>query len=420
MDVHETELGLRYARALGPDTNLDVVGLFQTGREQVGSSFTSPSETQAFDLDRETRETILRGVLKRRISQALSFEVGGEAALNRLESQTRLTVQGAAVELPAANVTVEETRGEIFGKAVWQPRPQWTFEGGLRGEGSSVSSEGDVTLEKTLYYPKPRFAMSWAPNASTQVRARFERTVGQLDFDDFVADSSLNSGDVTAGNPDLEPEKAWVIEAGLERRFWTKGAAVITLRHSELSDVVDRAPVFGPSGVFDAPANIGEGTKDELIVNLTLPFDRLGLPNAQLQAESTWRWSEVTDPTTGTGREISNLEPLEWEAHFTHDLPQWKMNWGIDAWSGWRRTSYRADQIFTRKLKPYVRPFIEWKPQPDLSLRVELPNVTERGLRFTRTVYDGPRGSNPVAYVDDRDNQFGRMYYIRIRKTFGG
>jgi len=87
---------------------------------------------------------------------------------------------------------------------------------------------------------------------------------------------------------------------------------------------------------------------------------------------------------------------------------------------GWRETSYRSNQVSTSKLKTFVKPFAQWKPMPDLAARVELPNLTERGFRKTLTVYDGPRGANPIAYVDDRDYQFGRMYYIRVRKTFGG
>lgn len=419
-DTKENELGLRYSRPLTARTNLELIGLFQTGDKAIGSDLYAPGDIQHFNLDRQTSESIVRTVVSYRLTENLSFEVGGEGALNRLESRTRYVQNGAPVVVPAADVEVEEKRGEIFTKAVWRPTAAWTLEAGLREEGSKVTSSGDVVLEKTLSFLKPRLALTWAVDPKTQLRARVERTVGQLDFDDFVADSQLSTGVVTAGNPDLSPESAWVAEAAIERRFWAKGAVVATLRHSELTDVVDRAPVFSATGIYDAPANIGDGTKDELIVNLTLPFDKLGLKGAQLQAEGTWRRSKVTDPTTGEGREISKQRPVEWEAHFTHDLPQWKMNWGVDAYGGWRETYYRYNQVSTTKLKTYVRPFAEWKPQPDLAVRFELPNITERGLRKTLTVYDGPRGANPIAYVDDRDYQFGRMYYIRVRRTFGG
>ena len=322
--------------------------------------------------------------------------------------------------LPAANVTVQEKRGEVFGKSIWRPTAKLTLEGGLRYEGSNISSEGDVVLEKTLYYAKPRAALTWSATPSTQLRLRFERVVGQLNFSDFVASSNFTGVGVTVGNPDLDPEQAWVSEAAVEQRFWGDGVVVVTLRHSELDDVIDRGPVFTTTSVFDRPTNIGSGAKDELIVALTLPFQRVGLTGAQLKGQVTWRDSKVTDPTTGRKREISGLRPVEWNATFSHDVPAWKMTYGADAYGGFRERYYRFNSIDTLKLRTYVRPFAEWRLQPDLQLRVELPNITERGLKRTLQVFDGPRGANNPAPVriEDREYQFGRMYYIRVRKTF--
>ena len=73
----------------------------------------------------------------------------------------------------------------------------------------------------------------------------------------------------------------------------------LTLRRSALTDVIDRAPIITEVAIFDSPANIGDGTKDELVLNLTAPLSRFGLTGAQLKGEATWRRSDVTDPTTG-------------------------------------------------------------------------------------------------------------------------
>lgn len=418
-DTFETELGGRYTRNFGAATTLDVVALRQDEDMTFFETFAGASSFR-FDLDRETSESILRATVKHRRSEALSFEVGAEGAFNVLESETGLIDNGVIVDVPNANVRVEEKRGEVFAKATWKPWQAWTLEAGLRYEGSAISAEGDATLEKTLYYAKPRFAVTWAPTAATQVRFRFERVVGQLDFDDFVAESELSTGVVTAGNPDLVPEQAWVTEAAIEQRFWGDAAIVLTARHSALTDVIDRAPVFTPGGgVFDAPSNIGDGTKDELIADLTLPLARLGLKGALLKGNVTWRESEVTDPTTGQKREISALRPVEWEATFTQDLPRWKTSFGVEAYGAWRDTYYRYNEISTDKLKTFVKPFVEYRPRPDIVIRGEIQNVTERGFRHTRQVYGGPRNTSPLLYTDDRDIQFGRMYWIRVRKTFG-
>lgn len=416
----DTELGGRFNRGFGEKTQLELIAIRQTREQDITSVAVSPTDTGRFNLLRDSSETIGRGVLKYRFDDRLSLEVGGEGAFNQLDSRTRYEENGLPLVLPAANVTVEETRGEAFAKGTWRPVETLTLEAGLRYEASSISSAGDVALEKSLNFLKPRFAATWQALPATQLRVRFERVVGQLNFDDFVADSSLNSGVVTAGNPDLNPEQAWVTEAAVEQRFWENGVLVLTARHSALTDVIDRAPVFTAGGVFDAPSNIGDGTKDELIVNLTVPLARFGLSGAQIKGEATRRWSDVTDPTTGRGREISDLRPLEWEVTFSQDLPRWKATWGVDIYGGWRETSYQFNRIDTVKLESaWVKPFVEVRLQPDLLLRVEYHNIVERGIRFTHTVHSGPRNTSPVAFIDDRDLEFGRTVYVRLRKTFG-
>lgn len=425
----ETEFGGRFNRAFG-GWQLELIGLRKEQEEGERSAFSQAASDSVFKLERDSSETIARAVLRYRFSDQLSVEGGAEGAINKLDSRAAVFDNGQAVDLPAANVGVEERRGEVFVKGTWRPSTKWSVDGGVRVEASDISADGDAQLEKSLSFVKPRLLVTWAPTAATQLRARAERVVGQLDFDDFVASGDFDTGTgVTAGNPDLNPEQAWVGEVALEQKLWGGGVAVLTYRHSDLSDVIDRGPVRVVStdpatgqpttSVFDQPTNIGSGTKDELIAELTLPFDRFGLKGAQLKGDVTWRRSRVTDPTTGETREISGLRPLEWNATFTHDLPQWRMTYGVDAYGGWRRTYYRFDQIETVKLKTYVRPFAEWRVQPDLFLRIELPNVTSRGLRRIREVYDGPRDTGQLKFTEDRDLQFGRMYYVRIRKTFG-
>ena len=428
-DVYETtghEGGANFTRNLGPRTSLELVGLHSSQNQTIISRYRAPGEDQAFGLDRDSSETIGRGVIKFKPVDSLSLEAGTETAINRLESQTRLSANGSAIRLPAANVEIEEKRAEAFVRSTWKVNPALTVEGGLNFETSRVTSTGDVILEKSLSFAKPRVSATWDIGPTTQLRARVEREVGQLDFDNFVASSSLNTGVVSAGNPALNPDQTLIGELTLEQRFWDKGSIVVTASHARLTDVVDRAPIFvaatstSPARVFDAPSNIGDGTHDRLSVNLTLPLDRLGVPAAQLKTSATWHKTEVIDPTTHEAREISGQRPLDWDATFTQDLPGMRTSWGLEVYGGWRKTSYKSNEIETYKLKTFVKPFLEWKPTTDISVRFELPNVTERGFRNTREVFAGPRGPGVLATTYDRDLQFGRMYYVRLRRTFGG
>ncbi|MDO8379699.1 TonB-dependent siderophore receptor, partial [Phenylobacterium sp.] len=399
-DRLQAEVGGRYTRALTPRVALEAVAFQQWNNNDTKSRFEGANLVRKFEGDRKTTESVGRAHLRFSQSATLAWEVGGEGAYNKLDNTTTLFQNGVKVRLPAASVLVTEKRGEVFATATWRPTVQLSVEAGLRQEGSTITSEGDVILEKSLSFTKPRMAVTWSASPTTQLRFRFEREVGQLNFDDFVAPSSVaNTGTVIAGNPDLSPQQAWVTEAAVEQRFWKSGAAVLTLRHYALTDVIDRAPIFGAGGsVADAPGNIGEGTKDELQASLSVPLERFGVPAAQLKAQAVWRRSEVTDPLTLKPREISGLRHVEWDLHFSQDLPRLKSNWGIDVNKGgsnandaygWRDRAYRLSEVETRKLDTYVTLFGEYKPRPDLSLRVELMNLTERSAQRTREVYAG-------------------------------
>ena len=417
----DREIGASYTRAFGAKTGLDVVTLRQTHKIDYAAIFAAGGATQDFRNNRETSETIGRTVVKYRVTDRLSGELGAETALNKLDSRSRFSINAAAIRLPAANVGVEEKRGEVFVKGAWRPTDQWTLDAGLRYEASTITSHGDVVLEKTLRFVKPRLAATWAPTAATQVRLRVEREVGQLTFNDFVASADLTSASgVTAGNPDLNPQQAWVAEAAVEQRFWGSGSITLTARHARLSDVVDRGPVFGAAGVFDRPTNIGSGTRDDLGVTVTVPFERLGLKGLVFKGDVTRHWTEVTDPTTGGKREISGQRPVDWNASFVYDLPARNFSWGADVYGSFRQTSYRFNLIDTTKFDTYVRPFAEWRATPDITLRFELPNVTGRAVRRTTYVYPGPRNLGGAPDVEDRNLPVPRVFYFRIRKTLGG
>ena len=111
---------------------------------------------------------------------------------------------------------------------------------------------------------------------------------------------------------------------------------------------------------------------------------------------------------------------MDWNASSTLDLQNGKFSYGANAFGGWRETSYRFNAVSSVKLKTYVILFAEYRPRPDLNVRFEVQNAASRGLRLTRYGYCPTRTVGAVPNVDDRDLQFGRMYYVRIRKTFGG
>jgi outer membrane receptor protein involved in Fe transport len=419
----DTELGGRFSRAFGATTDLELIGLRTTRDRDTDSSSLITGSNSDFFNHQESSEAILRGVLKRRFGGTVSAEAGGEYALNKLDSRTRFTIDAALVPLPAANVQVQEKRAETFVKATWRATADLTVDGAFRYESSEISSAGDVVLSKRLRFAKPRVAVTWQAASATQLRFRVEREVGQLNFGDFVASSSLANGvGVTAGNPDLNPQQSWTSEAAIEQQVWKGASLLLTGRHYNYTDVIDRGPVFSPDGtVFDRPTNIGSGTEDDLSLDVTLPFDALGWKGGMIKGGFVKRWTAVRDPTTGETREISGAHPSDWSVTFSQDLPSRKLNAGVDVYGQFRRSYYRFNLIETVKLQTYVRPYLEWKPTAAWSLRAELPIVTAPDVRYRDTlqIFPGPRGAGGRPDIEDRHFHFPAGFYFRILRNIG-
>ena len=430
----QIELGGRYSRPLTARVSVEAVAFQQFNDTLSTVHFEAPGLTRNFRLSREGQESVGRMVLKFRQSPRLSFEASTEGALNRLDSSTGLVVNGVASVIPAANVQIEERRAEITLRGTWRATDALTLEAGLRQEATHTTSQGDVIIDNQLQFTKPRLAGTWMINPAQQIRFRWEREVGQLNFEDYVATSSVAStGTLSAGNPDLTPQQAWVTEAAYEQRLWRTGALVLTARHYELTDVVDRLPVFSATGVIlaDQPGNIGDGTRDELQASLTLPLDRLGIPAAQFRGQVTRRWSQVLDPVTGRSREISTLRtsggpggvltsPLNWDIHFTQDIPRWKSVWGFDVIGAHHDSAYRLAEIETKKTSTAVALFTEYRARPNLTLRVEAQAVNHRNTGRVREVFVGPRSLGVVDYIDVRNLEWGGSVNVSIRRSFGG
>ena len=411
------ELGLVYTRALNPRWTLETRLIHQF--EDFDNTSVSNTRLngvadpeQAFTADGNSSESILRGLVRNERSAGLTLEVGAEVAYNMLEVNQAFTVGGTNIPLPSASVKVEETRGEAFGKATWRIHPDLTLEAGLRMEASSIGQSGDADQEKNLFFAKPRFLATWTPMPNNQVRFRFERELGQLDFEDFAASADLEDGNVYGGNVDLEPEQRWISELTYERRFWGEGIVSVGYRHDEIIDVIDRLPL--PGGL-SATGNIGDGTLDQLSVNFVLPTDKLHVPGGRFTFKNDWNKTEVTDPTTGETRSISNVRASQANIGFQQDLRGGKLQWGINYLPLLGQRSFDPDQRSGWRGSNYLELFTEYKPTPTLSIRGQL-NVWD-DFETDRTVY-ADRMTRSVAFTENRRIDPRTFWSFKVRKTF--
>jgi len=415
-DSLDGELGLNWTRDLSPRTGVELVGLQRWSSEDYTGVSESGGDTSTFTSDATAGETIGRAVLRFRPNDRWAFESGAEFAYNFLDSATAYEENGVAVPLPSSSVKVEELRGEAFGQATWRPGPKLTFEAGLRVEVSEISQSGDSDQTKSFVYPKPRLQLTWTPWAGHQFRFRAERQVGQLDFGDFIASADIDIGQVEGGNPDLEPDKTTLLEALYERRFWGEGVLELSLQHGEVEDVVDLIPL---TGGFDGVGNIGDGSFDQYQVRLTLPMDKLGIPNARLQARGSWVHTEVTDPLTGETRRFQGNQAFGCGVNFNHDLQGGKYSYGFDHGCNVDKgRAFRVREVRAFHNAPFVTLYGQWKPRPDTTIRVDIGNATDRESGYDRDIYTGPRDISPLAYREVRRTKMSPWLFLQMRRSF--
>ena len=411
------EFGVVYTRPLSGRLNLETRFIHQFEDFTSASTFRQrlnnvDDPEQAFVADGKNSETILRSLVRFERSPAMTFEAGGEVAYNMLETAQAFTIGGVPVVLPSASVKVEEIRGEAFCKATWRIRPQLMLEGGLRVEASTIRQSGDADQEKSFFFAKPRLLVTWTPMANNQVRLRFEREVGQLDFGDFAASADLDQGNVQGGNVDLHPEQRWISELIYERRFWGDGIVSVGLRHDQIIDAIDIIPL---AGGLSAVGNIGDGTLDQAVVTLTVPLDKFGVSGGQFSFRNTWNHTEVTDPTSGETRLISGVRPSQPILSFQQDLTGWKLQYGADWITKLNQVSYSPDQTSGFRGAHYYQLWAEYKPTPTLSVRAQV-NIWN-DFEVERTVY-ADRVTRPISFIENRYIDPRTFWSIRLRKTF--
>jgi outer membrane receptor for ferrienterochelin and colicin len=411
----ESELGLRYSRALG-ESKWETLGLYRTSGEDEMETSTEEDELSLSREALRASEAILRTLLQRAFDR-WSVEAGIEVARNVLRGRSALNENGVDIALPAASVRVQEDRGEIFVASSWRTSPHWTLEGGLRLESSELVQEGDSDERRSFFFAKPRLAVSYAVSSNHRWRFLLERRVGQLDFGDFVSSASLADEYVTAGNPELVPQRSWVAELAWEREFTSGTAAMVAVRREWITDVIDRIPVAAPEPL-DAVGNIAEGSREELELIISAPLTAVGLNSGLLKANLLLRNSRTRDPLTGETREIAQDSPIEASLQFTHNLSQ-RVHWGLEAEFSGETQEFIVDEVRTERLGPEVNVFVQYTPSSAWSIEMELANLARRDVESARERFAGARGMASLDSIEIRTIEPGRSVSVSVRRSFG-
>ncbi|MGJ3232415.1 MAG: TonB-dependent receptor domain-containing protein [Oceanicaulis sp.] len=388
------EASIDWTRTYPNDWTFKVIGLANASALDEDSIIREerPLETIAggsrFTNRQRPIETILRTTFARGGERRLKPEFGLEAAYNRLDSEFAFFIRDAggqetAIDLPAADVMVEEFRGEVFTNLIWAVSPKWTLESGLAVEASEISVSGDADNSQTFVFAKPFASLIYQASPSLQLRTGLRRSVGQLDFGDFAASAEGEQDRQFGGNPDLGPDQTWRASAAMDWRNDGVGALNIELFHEWRTDVLEQLVL--PSGAFGV-ANAGEARVWGAELTGSLQLQPL-IPGGLLEVNATLQDSEFEDPLTGSARSLSGIDNPAASIAFRQDLASRQLSWGVTYTVLSEERNFFADEVSHSETGGRIEVFAETTRWLGVKSRLAVRNLGERNFLTERAFF---------------------------------
>jgi outer membrane receptor protein involved in Fe transport len=362
-------------------------------------------------------ETVGRVVWSGSTGSGWALEAGVESALNRLDGRVDLLAlntdgQATKLDLPADRAVVTEGRSEAFVNAGRPLTSRLRLDLGMAYERSHLKVAGDVTAERSLDFLKPKATLDWRAG-TLHLQFTAERSVSQLNFEDFVTAAELSTDRVSSGNPDIEPERSWQFLLSVDRTLLGDGRIKLDLGYDFISNVEDRVPT--PQG-FDAPGNLGKGSLFSAASNVDLPLAKMGINGGRLTLYGSYVDSSVRDPYTLRHRPFSSYASFNYEARFRQDLA--KFAWGVSVSGSTGSDTFRRTEVdFNRGISPNASAFVEFRPSDRWTFTFGASNLLDRTRIRERDFYTPDRTS---AAPDGREERYRNSHtvgYITIKSS---
>ncbi|MEM6912611.1 MAG: TonB-dependent receptor plug domain-containing protein [Pseudomonadota bacterium] len=377
----------------------------------------------------------------------VSWELAGEVAFNFLDSESVFSERGLGSDffVVSPDVRVEELREQISLTRGFTVGENLAVQASAAGEWSKITvlsdtstqvpantngaalifDEGSGTQTRSFARPKGFVTFAYPLSERFDLRARFERSVGQLSFGDFISNQNFQEEREQAGNRNLVPEQSWDGEIELEAAITDQEKVIFRVSGRLIEDLVDQVPFeeFDANGnlvsVTDAVGNIDSATRWDVNLEGTLETDRWGVPGGRIDFSGTYRDTNVEDPVTGETRSFSRVEDWLYSAEFRHDIPSTPYAWGFRVESFEDVVVYRFDEIASANIPhPEARIYVEHKDLRGMILRLTVDNIFDVTYDQDRTRWVGRREQSDIEFIEDRLRTDNRRFTIALSGTF--
>lgn len=424
-DGYNYEIGGDYEFALGGG-RLKLIGVNRLDTDPFTSTSRTlfaddgPDAGSRFVQDSTTKELIGRAEYRWKTGRS-DWQVSGEAAFNSLDNVSGLFLLDGAgdfvpVPFPGGTGRVGEDRYEALVTWARPLSPILSAQVVAGGEYSTLSQEGEGGKTRSFFRPKGSVSLSAQFNPTLSANLKAIRRVGQLDFDQFLAEVFLDNENENAGNPDLVPTQQWRFELEVAKNLGALGQTKVNLVAAFFEDFIDIVPI-GATG--ESPGNIPSARAFAIDWASTFQLDPLGLKGARVDVRAILQTSSIRDPLTGETRQLSGFQDRLLDLDFRHDIPDTDWAYGLGAFSSHITRSFRLNEIVRGWEGPiFANLFVENKDVLGLTVRATAGNVLDARSRLERVVFAGRRNAAPVAFSERRDRLIGPIFSLSVRGTF--
>ena len=180
----------------------------------------------------------------------------------------------------------------------------------------------------------PSLHLRWNLDNDQRITASVARTMRRASFNQLspaLLEAELGDNDFL-GNPALDPEKAWGVDLGWERRLGKRGVVGLNLFYRDVSDLIEVVNTGvegseGPGTYVLQAVNAGDGQVWGAEFDLSTTLTAFGLEHTGVFLNYSWLDSEITD---GFGkRRFNDQAESVLNVGFIQDLPSLAASFGV-------------------------------------------------------------------------------------------
>lgn len=411
------------APVLGRNGRLKFISLFSAKTRNFDNRFTfddgAPGQTtQLFLRDDEETEYIARAEYTWKTGESSDWALSLEGALNVLDSDTELFLNGDSVDNTAVRVEEDRAQGNL--SRSWALNDQVSVQASLGAEYSKIDNVLDTnTPARTFFRPKGLFSASYKLDDQWTIRGQVERTVGQLNFDTFVSEVSLAEGSSSIGNG-TSPEQSWETELELQRQnpngISGRARAFYNIVEDPIEQLIFIAPEDGT--ITQGPGNLDTNAEVYGIEgSLTWVMNDI-LKGLRLNVEGTIADSSIEDIITFENRATNRQRLWEYDIEVRWDIYDTPYALEAEFEQGKEADFLRIDEILQNDFNvPEMELGFVHKDLFGMQWKLRVQNILNFEFQRQRFVFDGTRAGDLTRREQTKRTR-GQRISLEVTDTF--